>query len=92
MLENNQKEIINIRKNVKHGMKQHRLYYVWSDMKRRCINPKRKDFKYYGGRGIKVCEEWMDINNFISDMYPTFQEGLSLDRINANGNYEKIKL
>ena len=88
-MENNQKEIINIRKNVKHGMKQHRLYYVWSDMKRRCINPKRKDFKYYGGRGIKVCEEWMDINNFISDMYPTFQEGLSLDRINANGNYEK---
>lgn len=55
----------------------------------RCNNPKNKDYKYYGGRGITVCNRWLNIENFIEDMYQSHQEGLSLDRINVNGNYEK---
>ena len=42
----------------RHGMKHTRLYRIWQGMLRRCDNPKRKDFKDYGGRGITVCEEW----------------------------------
>jgi len=71
-----------------HGLRSHRLYNTWKDMKYRCYNKKYKYFNNYGGRGIKVCERWMDINNFIEDMYPDYQEGLSLDRIDVNGDYE----
>ena len=88
-MENNQKEIINIRKNVKHGMRQHRLYKTWLGMIQRCTNQKNPKYNYYGGRGISVHNEWNDVRNFINDMFPIFQEGLSLDRINVNGNYEK---
>lgn len=70
-------------------MSNHRLYQTWKMMFHRCNNPKRKDFKHYGGRGIKVCDEWKSFNKFIEDMYPTFQEGLTLDRIDNDGNYEK---
>ena len=72
----------------KHGLWYHRLYHVWNDMKKRCFNPKTKQYKDWGGRGITVCERWLDINNFIADMDPSFSEGLTLDRIDNNGNYE----
>ena len=71
-----------------HGLAKHRLYSVWNDIKTRCINANSKSYKDYGGRGIKVCDRWHDVRNFIEDMYPTFKEGLMLDRINNNGNYE----
>lgn len=72
---------------VSHGYTKHRLYKTWRDMKYRCINPKSSNYKDYGGRGIKVCERWLDINNFIKDMFPSYQEGLSLDRIDVDGDY-----
>ena len=71
-----------------HGLSKHPLYYTWKGMKARCYNKKDKGYKEYGGRGITVCEEWLDVKNFIEDMYPTYKEGLSLDRINTSGNYE----
>ena len=71
-----------------HGLAQHKLYNTWNMMKSRCYTPKNKAYKHYGGRGIKVCDRWLDINNFIEDMYPTWKEGLSLDRIDVDGNYE----
>lgn len=74
--------------NKKHNLTNHRLYSVWYGMINRCTNPKSKDYKYYGGRGIIICKEWLEVKNFINDMYPTFIEGLTLDRINVNGNYE----
>lgn len=58
-------------------------------MKYRCLKPKYREFYLYGGRGITVSESWTDFENFYKDMLPTYQEGLSLDRINSNGNYCK---
>ena len=71
-----------------HGLRSHRLYKTWLGMKHRCYNEKNKDYRNYGGRGIQICERWLDINNFIEDMYPDYKEGLTLDRIDVNGNYE----
>ena len=71
-----------------HGLSNHPLYRIWSFMKNRCLNPNIKAYKDYGARGIKVCDRWLDINNFIEDMYPSYQEGLSLDRIDVDGDYE----
>ena len=70
-------------------LRNHRLYGVWYQMIRRCTNPKDKGYVYYGSRGITVCESWLNIENFIKDMYPTFQEGLSIDRKNNNEGYNK---
>ena len=57
-------------------------------MKQRCYNPKCSQFKNYGGRGIKVCDRWLEsVQNFIDDM-GLKPEGLSIDRIDNNGNYE----
>lgn len=74
--------------NTSHGLRNHPLYYTWSHMKHRCNNPNNTKYKDYGGRGIKVCDRWLDINNFIEDMYPSYQADLSLDRVDVNGNYE----
>lgn len=86
----NLKEARNREVNKKHGMHNTRIYQIWADMKARCNNPKHNSFENYGGRGIKVCEEWKKdfiifykwaINNGYSD-------DLTIDRINVNGNYE----
>lgn len=76
------------KRNSKHGYRKHRLYNTWHNMMDRCNNPKDKAYKDYGARGITVCERWHDIKNFIEDVYPTYIEGLTIDRINVNGNYE----
>ena len=57
-------------------------------MRARCYNTNRDYYLDYGGRGIKVCDRWLDIRNFIEDMYPSYQEGLTLDRVDVDGNYE----
>ena len=72
-----------------HGLTKHRLYSTWSNMLKRCNNENYIRYKDHGGRGIKVCDEWLDINKFIEDMYPTFKEGLTLDRIDNNLGYSK---
>lgn len=70
------------------GLRSHPLYQVWKTMIYRCYKPKRKEYKNYGGRGIKVCDRWLIFENFITDMYPTYQTGLELDREINDGNYE----
>ena len=74
----------------KHGLRQNKFYKTWYNMTHRCVNPKSKDYKDYGGRGITVCKEWLDIKNFVAwcDLVHPNIEGLSLDRIDVNGNYE----
>lgn len=74
--------------NSTHGKRTHPLYKMWQGMLRRCNNSKDNNYHNYGGRGIKVCDRWKDINNFIDDMYSLYIPGLDLDRINNNGDYE----
>ena len=76
----------------KHGHAKHRKvtkeYRAWSGMKRRCLNPSAPYFHAYGGRGISVCQRWLDsFEAFLEDM-GTAGPGNSLERIDVNGNYE----
>lgn len=60
-------------------------------MLRRCSDPNRKDYHRYGGRGISVCNRWSGdggFKNFVDDLYPSFREGLEIDRVDNDGNYE----
>lgn len=64
-------------------------YRSWQMMKNRCLNPNAEDYRYYGGRGISLCERWMTYDNFIADMgrKPTLLH--TLDRKDVNKNYNK---
>lgn len=69
---------------------EHPLYQIWMDMRRRCNNPNKHAYKYYGGRGIKVCDRWNGDNgfeNFVSDMGERPGKEYSIDRIDVNGDY-----
>lgn len=71
-----------------HGMLGTPEYWTWSSMIARCYVKSSSVYKYYGGRGITVCDRWRkSIKNFVKDMGPR-PEGLTLDRIDVNGNYE----
>lgn len=76
-----------LRKKIKEN---HRLYIIYSGMKARCKNIKNNAYKNYGGRGIKICNEWdTDFNAFVKwALENGYQNNLTLDRINNNGNYE----
>jgi len=84
-----QQTILRNANHITHNLTNHRLYNTWKTMIHRCTNPKRKDYEYYGGRGITVCERWLKVENFIEDMYPTFQDGLTLDRKENDKEYSK---
>lgn len=72
-----------------HGMSKTPLYGVWCQMRNRCYRRKTNVFKYYGGRGIRVCQAWRDsFGAFLADMGPTYRHGLVLDRRDNDGNYE----
>lgn len=62
-------------------------YRTWSSMLTRCENPKTKQYKDWGGRGITVCERWHTFENFFADMGPK-PIGLTIERIDNNANYE----
>lgn len=73
--------------NTTHGMYGSRTWNCWQHMKRRCFDPKVRQYRYYGGRGITVCERWMKFENFLADMGEV-PPGMSLDRIDNNKGYE----
>lgn len=83
-----------IKSATKHGHskiegKKNRVYYTWLSIKDRCDNPKTKSYSHYGGRGVTYSKDWHSLENFIKDMQPTWEKGLSIDRIDVNGNYCK---
>lgn len=64
-----------------------RTYYSWAHMIQRCTNPKVKEYRWYGARGVTVCDRWYKFENFLEDMGEA-PDKLTLDRIDPNGNYE----
>lgn len=73
----------------KHGASNHRLHTTWTNIKQRCFNANSDDFKDYGGRGITVCKEWKDSFEAFYEwaIANGYSDGLTIDRINVNGNY-----
>lgn len=71
-------------------MSKRRLASIYQGMKQRCYNTKRPNYKYYGGRGIVICNEWLNSFQAFNDwaMANGYQENLTIDRINTDGNYE----
>ena len=63
------------------------ISWVWRSMIDRCRLPSHQAWKNYGGRGIAVCESWINFENFLTDMGPSYVKGLSLDRRDNNGGY-----
>jgi hypothetical protein len=76
-------------RNATHGLsrKHPREYRTWKDMRGRCNTPGNTDFPDYGGRGIKVCDQWSEFAVFLSDMGER-PSGKTIDRIDVNGDYE----
>lgn len=74
----------------KHNLCDTPLYYAWKNMKLRCYRKGNRDYYLYGGRGITVCDEWKnDFRSFATwAMSNGYKDGLSIDRIDVNGNYE----
>jgi PBP1b-binding outer membrane lipoprotein LpoB len=79
-----------------HGLSKTRFYRIWANMIKRIDDPNCISYKNYGGRGIKVCNEWRKFINFKNDMYQFYQDHVkeygeketTIERINTNGNYE----
>ena len=71
-----------------HGLSKTKLYNVWNGMRNRCNNPKAEFYSIYGGRGIKVCDDWQKFMPFYEWATANgYAEGLSIDRIDGDGNY-----
>ena len=76
-----------------HGLRGHTLYGTHKRMIKRCYDPRHHAFSHYGGRGIRVCDEWRDQEHGLTNFYEWarqngWERGLSVDRIDVNGNYE----
>lgn len=72
-----------------HGLCKTRLYRIWSNIKTRCLNHNVDNFKYYGGRGITICDEWRDDFQSFYDwaIANGYKEGLTIERKDSDGNY-----
>lgn len=80
---------------LKHGMRHTRFYNIWCGVKKRCQNENSQNYSNYGGRGIKICEEWNEFDGFKNDMYESYLKHVeehgelntSIERIDNDGNY-----
>ena len=79
-----------------HGLWNTRFYYIWHYMRQRCSNSNNNAYKFYGGRGVNVCERWGHFKNFQEDMYKSYlyhvkkfgEKETTIDRINSDDNYK----
>ena len=77
-----------IARNTTHGLNGTRIYNIWGGIKDRTLKPKNKHYHYYGGRGIKICEAWLDVRIFYDwAMSNGYSDELTIDRIDNNGDY-----
>lgn len=85
-----EKDIQKGQKRKTHGMSQKRIYKIWTDIKTRCYNKNNKEYKWYGERNIKMCNEWKNDFRVFYDwaIQNGYTEELSIDRIEVNGDYE----
>lgn len=79
--------------NIKHGLSHSRIKRIYYNMYERCYNKKNPRYNDYGGRGIKICDEWIDKENGLINFYEWainngYKDDLTIDRIDVNGNYE----
>ena len=74
--------------NRKHGMYGTRIYTIWADMKKRCLDKQDRAYKHYGARGISICKEWYEFDNFYTWAKTSgYTDNLTLDRKDVNGDY-----
>ena len=80
---------LTIERTTKHGQSGTKLYLIWQLMRARSYNPKAISYKWYGAKGIKVCKEWLDdfMNFYNWAMSNGYKEGLTIDRIDNDGDY-----
>ena len=73
----------------KHGMCRTRLYHIWNSMKQRCSNPNTISYKYYGQKGVKLCDEWANDFQAFHDwaMSHGYSDNLTIDRRDSGGDY-----
>ena len=72
----------------KHNKRQTRLYHTWQDMKQRCFNMNDDAYSHYGGRGITVCDEWLEFEQFYDwAMTNGYRDDLTIDRKDVDGDY-----
>lgn len=81
------KETITKHGHTSYNNKNSKIYFVWGSMKSRCLDKNHPRYKDYGGRGITICEKWLQFTGFLEDM-GIKPRGLSIDRIDNEGNYE----
>lgn len=82
-----------LNRNIKHNLSHFRIYRIWECIKTRCINQNTNYYKHYGKRGIKLCDAWLNFENFKNWAFSNgYSEGLTIDRIDVNGNYEPSNL
>ena len=80
---------LNIKNHIKHGLSKSKVYSVWKNIKTRCHNSNSTQFKWYGGRGIIMCDDWRNsFEEFYKYMGHPPTKKHTIDRINNNGNYE----
>lgn len=72
-----------------HGQTNTKLYHIWTSMKKRCYNKNSQNYSHYGGRGIKICQEWRDdfMNFYNWAMNNGYKEGLTIDRTDVDKDY-----
>lgn len=78
-----------VKRKHKYETKNQKLYNIWHAMKQRCLDKNKKEYKYYGGKGIKMCNEWLNDFNCFQNwaLNNGYKENLTIDRINSNKDY-----